>query len=128
MDNTTNADKNPGKRISTSVKDLLVILAFIIFVFILSYHFGVFKFLTNWFIKYPKMITWVDEIITGLLTLSTGLAIFAWRRWHELKKETAERIKLQEQLILLAETKAETAEIICKELRSEIDYHRKAKK
>ncbi|MCX5712245.1 MAG: hypothetical protein NTY47_04125, partial [Candidatus Omnitrophica bacterium] len=68
-----------------------------------------------------------DEIITCLLTLSIGLAIFSWRRWLELKKETAERIKLQEELITVAETKAQTADIICKELRSEIDYHRKTK-
>jgi glucose-6-phosphate-specific signal transduction histidine kinase len=67
----------------------------------------------------------IDEIITALLTLSIGFAIFSWRRWRELKKETAERLRLQEELIKIAETKAETERIICKQLHCEIEEYKK---
>ena len=77
------------------------------------------------FRKHPKAITWLDEIITGLVTLSFGFAIFSWRRWKELKQETAKRIKLQEELVKNAETKAETERIIAKQLHCEIDEYRK---
>ena len=124
----TDIKKNANRRSSNAFKDLAIIFIVIVFIFILSYNFNVFMFLIEWFKKDSKAITWIDEIITGLLTLSAGLAIFAWRRWFELKKEIAERIKLQEQLIAMAETKAEVANIICKELRAEIEYHRKINK
>jgi hypothetical protein len=74
------------------------------------------------------VITWFDEIITALLTLSIGFAVFSWRRWLELKKETAERMRLQEELIKACETKAETERIICKQLHCDIEEHRKMEK
>ena len=123
-----NIKKNTKLRSSGAFKDLAIIFIVIVIIFILSYNFNVFIFLMEWFKKDSKAMTWIDEIITGLLTLSIGLAVFAWRRWLELKKEIAERIRLQEQLITIAETKAEVANIICKELRSEIEYHRKTNK
>ena len=119
---------NAKFKFSSAFKELVIIIATVFIVFIFSYYFNVFVLLMELFQKHPQAITWVDEIITGLLTLSVGLAIFAWRRWLELKKETAERIRLQEELISMAETKAEAAGIICKELRSEIEYHRKISK
>ena len=60
-----------------------------------------------------------------LLTLSISFAIFAWRRWAELKKETAERIKLQEELINIAHTRMETERIISKQLHVELEQRKK---
>jgi hypothetical protein len=125
------ADKQNKKykfRLSSSVKDLAILAVISVFIFTLSYLFDVFKFLVEFFQKQPRSIVWVDEIITGLLTLSIGFGVFSWRRFLELKKETAERIRLQEELIKIAETKAETERIICKQLHCDIEEYRKAEK
>lgn len=115
-------------RFNSASKDL-IILAFVAgAIFILSYFFSVFTFLTEFFQKHPKAITWVDEIITALLTLSLGFAVFSWRRWIELKKEAAQRIKLQEELLRIAETKAETEKIICRQLHCDIEEYKKIEK
>ena len=87
-----------------------------------------FIFLVEFFQKYPHSITWIDEIITGLLALSIGFAIFSWRRWIELKKETSERIKLQEELIRIAHTKADTERIISRQLHHEIELRKQLEK
>jgi hypothetical protein len=102
-------------------KDLVILAVITIFVLILSYFFNVFVFLIELFQKYPKALTYIDEIITGLLTLSIGLSIFAWRRWLELKNETAERIKKQEEILRLTATQAEVERIISKQLRSDMN-------
>jgi len=105
-------------------KDLLIIFVIFILVFVLSYFFDVFLFIVRFVNKYPSTIFYIDEVVTSLLTLSIGFAVFAWRRWLELKKETAARISLQEELIRIAYTKAETEKIINKQLRSEIDIRK----
>jgi len=121
-------NNNTKSRFTSASKDL-VILAFIgICIFVLSYFFDVFIFLVEFFQKHPHAITWVDEIVTGLLTLSIGFAVFSWRRWMELKKETAERVRLHEELIKIAETKAETERIICKQLHCDIEEYKKIEK
>jgi hypothetical protein len=126
MNKTQEAKNSTTKsRFTNAFKDLVILVFTIIFILILSYFFNAFIFLTEFFQKYPHSITWIDEIITGLLTLSIGFAIFSWRRWRELKKETAERLRLQEELIKIAETKAETERIICKELHCEIEEYKK---
>jgi hypothetical protein len=115
-------------RLNSASKDL-IILAFVAgAIFILSYFFSVFTFLTEFFQKYPKAITWVDEVITALLTLSFGFAVFSWRRWIELKNESSQRIKLQEELLRIAETKAETEKIICRQLHCDIEEYKKIEK
>jgi len=129
MNKTQKIKENSAKFISTSTfKDLAILAFIVIFILILSYFFNVFIFLVEFFQKHPDAITWVDEIITGLLTLSIGFAIFSWRRLQELKKETAERIRLQEELIKIAETKAETERIICKQLHCDIEDYKKIEK
>jgi len=120
-----NMKKKP-KGLSTSGKDLLVIVAILIIVFVLSYFFNVFGYLMRLFQENPKAITWIDEIITGLLTLSICFAVFSWRRWLELKKETTVRLKLQEELIRMAETKAETERIISKQLHCEVEERKRS--
>ncbi len=113
------------RRISAwAVRDLWVIAVVTIFVFILARFFNVFLFLEELFRNSAQALTYVDEIFTVLLTLSIGFAIFSWRRWKELKKEAAERIKAQEELIELANTKAEVERIIAKELQSEIEVRK----
>ena len=121
-------NSSAGLRLTNASKDLVVLILAAVFIFVLSYFFNVFTFLIEFFQKYPKAITWVDEIITGLLTLSIGFAVFSWRRWMELKRETAERIRLQEELLKIAETKAETERIICRELHSDIAEYKKIEK
>jgi hypothetical protein len=129
MNKIKKVKKNNTKSRFTSVFKDLVILAFVaIVIFILSYFFNVFIVLVELFQKHPKALTWIDEIITGLLILSIGFAVFSWRRWRELKKETAERLRLQEELIKIAETRVETERIICKQLHCEIEEYKKVEK
>ncbi|MFA5148357.1 MAG: hypothetical protein WC491_04430 [Candidatus Omnitrophota bacterium] len=108
-----------------SLKDLAAIAVILAIVSVLSYFFNLFAFLVELFEKNPKAITFIDEIITGLVTLSVCFAVFSWRRWVELKKETAERIKLEEELIEIATTNAEVERIISKQLRCEVELRRK---
>ncbi|MBU4252106.1 MAG: hypothetical protein KKC39_00650 [Candidatus Omnitrophica bacterium] len=120
-----NKKNNTKVRFTGAFKDLIAIFIVTIFVFILSYFFDALKFLVEFFQKNPNSITWIDEIITGLLTLSIGFAVFSWRRWRELKKETAERLRLQEELTKIAQTRIETERIICKQLHCEIEEYKK---
>jgi len=119
---------NAKFRYSQAFKDLVIIFIVTIFVFILSYFFNVLRFLVEFFQKNPKTITWIDEIISGLLTLIIGFAIFSWRRWRELKKETVQRLRLQEELIKITETKVETERIISKQLHCEIEEYKKTER
>ncbi len=104
-----------------ALKDLVVLAGVIIFVLILSYFFDAFVIIVKFLQKYPDKISYIDEVITALLALSIGLAVFAWRRWLELKKETAERIRNQEELIRVTATQAETERIISKQLRVDLE-------
>lgn len=112
-------------RSSSAFKDLAVLTFVVIVTLTLSYFFNVFIFLVELFQKYPQSITWIDEIVTGFLVLSIGFAIFSWRRWREVKKETAERLRLQRELIKIAETKAETERIICRQLQCDIEVYKR---
>lgn len=116
--------KNVLPQPTNAIKDLIIIAVITILILILSYFFNVFLFLVDLFQKYPQAVTYIDEIITFLLALSIGFAIFSWRRWLELKKETTERLRIQEKLIDLANTKAETERIISKQLHSEIELRK----
>jgi len=115
---------NTKTKPSNAKKDLVFISFGTISMLILSYYYNFFFFLVRYFQKHPRSITFIDEIITSLFTLSIGLAIFSWRRWIELKKETTQRIKLQEELLQMAKTQAETERIISKQLRSEIEIRK----
>lgn len=116
------AKKKINKRqLTTESKDLLIIIVVVVTVFIMSYFFNIFEFLVRFIQNNPKAIIYVYEVITALVTLSISLAIFAWRRLIELKKETAKRIRLQEELTNIANTKAMTEEIISRQLRVEIE-------
>jgi len=109
-------------------KDMIIFAIITVFILVISYFFDIFKFLVELFQKNPQALTYIDEILTALITLSIGFAIFSWRRWLELKKETARSIKLQEELLKIANTHAETERIISKQLRSEIEERKKEKK
>ena len=121
-----NNSKKSSLRYSPAFKDAIIILSVLVSLFMISYYFNFFAFLAEIFQNNPDAFIWIDEIIIILLVLSVGSTIFAWRRWLELKKEAARRIRLQEELIALEQTKAEAADIVSKQLRSEIEYHRKA--
>jgi len=109
-------------------RDLAVLAVIVVLVFVLSYFFNVFAFIVRHFQKTPSSIIWIDEIVSVLLALSIGFSVFSWRRWMEIRKETAKRIKLQEELIRIAETKAEVERIICKQLHCDIEEYRKIEK
>lgn len=121
MQGDKEARKNDsGLRPSRASRDLTALVFIIILVFTVSYFLNIFDFLTRLFQRHPYALTYVDEIISVLLVLSVGLGIFAWRRWQELKKETAARIKSHEELLRAAQTQAEVERIINKELRSDM--------
>lgn len=120
--------KGAKANFSKTHQDLAIFAVVFILVFILSYFFNAFVFLVRFFQKKPNALVWVDEIITSLLTLSIGFAIFSWRRWVELKKSVTARLKLQEDLLKMAEIKAETDRIICKELHCDIEEYKKREK
>ena len=86
--------ENSRIKFTNVFKDLIIIAVIAILVFILPYFFNVFVFLVKLFQKYPKSVTYIDEIITGFVALTVGFAVFSLCRWLELKKETSERIKL----------------------------------
>jgi uncharacterized membrane protein YidH (DUF202 family) len=123
-DKKITARKHP----SAAFKDLIILIAVTIILLVFSYFFNIFVFLVELFRKHPERITYIDEIFTFLLTLSIGLAVFSWRRWRELKRETEQRIKFQEELIMIANTRAETERIISKQLHYEIGLHKDAEK
>lgn len=114
-------NKNAEFHFSSTAKDLVLLVAVSFLALILSYFFNIFGLIVEFLQKHPDKIFYVDEIITTLLTLSIGLAIFAWRRWLELKKETAERIKKQEELLRVTATQAEIERIISKQLHVDMD-------
>ncbi|MCX5681784.1 MAG: hypothetical protein NT079_05895 [Candidatus Omnitrophica bacterium] len=122
--------RKEGRKIlwSSATKDLITIGMCVLFIFVLSYVFNVFGFFVTLFQKNPEAIKSIDEIIVVLLVLSIGFAIFSWRRWKELEQETNRRLKLQEELLKHAETKAETERIISKQLRSEIEERKRIAK
>ncbi|MDD5155532.1 MAG: hypothetical protein PHF11_03500 [Candidatus Omnitrophica bacterium] len=112
-------------RFTNAFKDILVIVIITAGILALSFFLNLFTFLVELFQKSPRLITYIDEIIAALLTLSIGLAVFSWRRLRELKEETAKRIKLQEELIKCANTKAETEHIIVKQLHVELEERKR---
>jgi membrane protein implicated in regulation of membrane protease activity len=116
--------KNAVAGFSGAFRDLLTLLTVFVTVLILSFFFNVFSFILEFIDRHPKAIPYIDEIVVGLFTLSVSFAVFSWRRWQELKKETAERIKAQEELIRIANTKTETERIINKQLHVEIEERR----
>ncbi|MDD5042571.1 MAG: hypothetical protein PHV40_02775 [Candidatus Omnitrophica bacterium] len=121
MEGSLKEDKQKPGHFSAAFKDLSMLIAATILVLVLSYFFNIFGLIVEFLKNSPDKIIYVDEVITTLLTLSLGLAVFAWRRWVDLKKETAERIKKQEELLGVTATQAETERIISKQLHIDMD-------
>lgn len=114
------------KKVSNKARgDLIVIALVTLLVFISARYFNLFVFLEDLFRNSSKALTYIDEIFTVLLALSIGFAVFSWRRWRELKRETIARMKAQEELLKLADTKVETEMIISRQLHSEIDLRKR---
>ena len=127
-DNQVVKKESAGFGISNTASDLVILFATVILVFIASSLFNVFTFLVEFFQKNPGALNSVDEIIAVLLIFSIGFAIISWRRLQELKKETAERMRLQAKIIEDYEIKLETEKIICKGLHCDIEEYRKMEK
>ena len=117
--------ENSDFGISNTASDLIILFATVILVFIASSFLNVFTFLVEFFQKNPAALNFVDEIIMVLLILSLGFAVISWRRLRELKKETAERVRLQEKIIDDYETKLEMEKVICQGLHYDIEQYRK---
>ncbi len=109
-------------------KDLLLLFFFALLVFVLSYYFDIFIFIVRFLERHPRHIIYVDEVVMTLLSISIGFAVYSWRRWMELRRETSERMRLQEELLRIAETKAETERIISKQLHVEIEQRKQSEK
>ncbi|MDD5505717.1 MAG: hypothetical protein PHR73_03055 [Candidatus Omnitrophica bacterium] len=120
-----NMDKQGKIPLSQGFKDLIIIAIVFILILVVSLFLNIFAFILEFIKKNPHSIIYVDEVIVGLLTLSVCFAIFSWRRWSELKRETFERIKAQEELIKIANTKAETERIISRQLHIEIEQRKR---
>ncbi|MCK9573052.1 MAG: hypothetical protein M0R20_01435 [Candidatus Omnitrophica bacterium] len=112
---------NTKLKFSAAFRELIILGVVTVFVFMASYFLNIFNFLVKMFYENPKEIVYIDEIITVLLTLSIGFAVFAWRRWLELKRESAQRIRDEEMLREAAETEADVERIVSKQLRSDMD-------
>lgn len=117
-----------NSRLPNIARELAILAAVLVGVFIISYLFNIFGFLVEFFQKNPAALNFIDEIITALLILSIGFAVISWRKLAELKKETAERIRLQAKIIEDYETKLETERIICKGLHCDIEEFRKVER
>lgn len=102
-------------------QDLVILAVVLVFVLVFSYRFNIFSFIVELFQRDPAALTFVDEVTTGLLTLSVGFAVFSWRRYQELKIKSERCLKAERELAVHAETKAETERIISKQLHSEIE-------
>lgn len=125
MNERTAIKRKVDVKFSSAQKDLIIIAVIVFVVFVLSYFLNIFVFLVKLYLGHPAWLTYIDEILSVLVALTVGFAIFAWRRWQEAKKGSRERIRLQEENIILANTKADTERIIAKELRAELEYHKK---
>ncbi len=110
-----------------SFKELLILAAVFVVILVLSYFFDVFYFIIEFVNNHPHSLVYIDEVFMGLLTLAVGFAVFSWRRWVELKKETAQRIKLQEELLNQEIIKNQTERIINKQLHVEIEERKRLK-
>ena len=108
-------------RTHSARSDLVAIFVIFVLVLILSYDFNVFIFIVDLFRKYPHAVTYIDEIIMGLLTLSVSFAVFAWRRLAELKIEAEKCIRAEKELADMADSRAATERIISKQLHAEIE-------
>lgn len=113
------------RKIPAAAWDLVVLAVCIITVFILSYFFNVFSLLVEMAKNHPSLTAYVDEALSVSLTIIVGLAIIAWRRWREFVKSNIEREQLQEEVLLLAKTKSDTERIIARQLRDELEYHKR---
>jgi uncharacterized membrane protein YcjF (UPF0283 family) len=117
--------ENSDFGISNTASDLIILFATVILVFIASSFLNVFTFLVEFFQKNPAALNSVDEIVMVLLISSIGFAVISWRRLRELKKETAERVRLQAKIIEDYETKLEMEKVICKGLHYDLEEYRK---
>ncbi|MFA4990249.1 MAG: hypothetical protein WC576_05700 [Candidatus Omnitrophota bacterium] len=124
-DNQAVKKEGAGFGISKTTSDLVILFVIVVLVFIVSILLNVFTFLVEFFQNNPGALNSVDEIIAVLLISSIGFAVISWRRLKELKKETAERIRLQAKIIEDYEIKLETEKIICKGLHCDIEEYRK---
>jgi Ca2+/Na+ antiporter len=70
-------------------KDLMVVISIAVGVFAVSARFDVFNTLVEWMYRHD---TWqLDELFTVALYLVFAIAIYAWRRHHELVDQTRRR-------------------------------------
>ncbi|MDD2927671.1 MAG: hypothetical protein PHE30_02335 [Candidatus Omnitrophica bacterium] len=127
-DNQAVKKEDVGLGITNNAFELIILAGILTFVFIISFFFNVFGFLVKFFEGNPAALNFVDEIIVALLILSIGFALISWHRLQELKKETAERMRLQAKIIEDYEIKLETEKIICKGLHCDIEEYRKMEK
>ena len=104
-----------------AARDLLILSVILLLFLVLSYYFNVFLFIVELFQKNPWALTYIDEIVTALVVLSIGLAVYSRRRLLELRRETNKCILAERELAAAAATRAETERIVSKQLHAEIE-------
>lgn len=109
----------------TTGRDLFVFAILLLLALLAAHYFGVLVFIIEYVDKRPGAVIFLDEFVAGMLVLSTGLFIFLLRKMAQLKEETAERIRLQEELLKRCQTEAQIEKIISHQLHVEVEERRK---
>lgn len=81
---------------STAFRDFAVISGTAIFVYVVSFVFNLHALLDNWLNQYK--VARFDQLLSVMPILAGAFAIFAVRRWRELKTEMAERKQAEDEL------------------------------
>jgi PAS domain S-box-containing protein len=105
--------EKPHRKIVTASKDLIIISVAFIFVSVLVYVFGVFEAFQEWARRQPQWTEWhIHDYLFVLVILSLALGIFARRQWIELRREIAERKRIEVEVRLLAQAVASAKDCI----------------
>ena len=91
----------PAKNIATKLArahiEAIVLICLAIFLSFASIHFDAFEEIMAFIAKYEEYE--IDEILTLVIFMSIGFAIFAFRRFNDLKDEVEVSEKMQQQLL-----------------------------
>ena len=108
-----------------TIRDLFIFGIILLLALVAAHYFGVLVFIIEYVDKRPGAVMFLDEFVAGLLVLSIGLFIFLLRKMSELKSETAERMRLQEELLKRCQTEAEMEKIISHQLHVEVEERKR---
>lgn len=111
-----------------TTRELIIFGAALVLVLVVAHLLDLFVFVVNFLDYHRETMFYIDELIIGLAVLSTGLFIFLLRKTVQLKKETAERMRLQEELLKHCQTEAETERIVSRQLHVEVEERKRSER